>query len=254
MKCDLCSRPVVAYLKYFNRKLCKEHFVKLTEDRIRRTISKSKLFDRNEKVAVAVSGGKSSVSLLGYLVKFQEKMPLELHAIIIDEGIKGYSKKNIKKAIKSCEELGVPYELARFRDHYKITTDKKKCAYCENKRFRLLNKIARKLKANKIATAHNLDYEVQSILVKYFRGEFQAKPRKGNILLVKPLRRIPDDEIELYATLQGYKFCTAECPARTSFRCTIQDKLNELEKTHPGTKFQIQKSADGLNQLLKKQC
>lgn len=267
MKCDRCSKRAVAYLKYFDSKLCKDHFTKLTEDRIRRNISKNQLFKPNDRVAVAVSGGKDSITLLRYLHKFSKRMPLKLSGVMIDEGIKGYRDQSIPVAVETFEELEIPYVIKTFKKEFGKTLDqmlkkgdKLPCTYCGVFRRRLLNSAAKEFKANKLATGHNLDDEVQSITMNYFRGDFARMARigaktpkqRGYVQRVKPLRDVPEKEIGIYAVVSGYPIHVDECPyVRDSLRADIRDKLNQLEENHPGTKFQILKGSDNLNEILK---
>ena len=266
MKCTLCPKKPVADLRYDGRKLCESHFIQLVERRARRTISKYNLFTKNDLVAVAVSGGKDSITLLNYMKEFKKKMPLELHGIVIDEGIKGYRDSSIEIAKENFEELEIPYTIKSFKKEFGKSLDqiakkqKLVCSYCGVFRRRLLNQAARELKANKIATGHNLDDELQSALMNYFRGDFarmarigpKTEARKGFVQRVKPFYEVPEKEIGLYAILKGYKMHIEECPyAYTAMRGTIRDISNNLEEKHPGTKFQIMKGVEQLDGILK---
>ncbi|MFH1424662.1 MAG: TIGR00269 family protein [archaeon] len=266
MKCDRCSKKAVAYLRYMNRKLCTDHFIKLTDDRIRKNISKNKLFKRNDHVVMGISGGKDSVTLLRFMHKFAKQMPLRLTGIVVDEGIKGYRDESVKIAIKNFEELDVPAVIYNFKDEVGKTMDqiakkgdKIPCTYCGVIRRRIMNNAAKELKADVVATGHNLDDEVQSTVMNYFRGDFARMSRigaktptqKGYVPRVKPLREVPEKEIGLYTIVQGFPFHNDECPyVQQSLRCSIRNKLNELEAAHPGTKFQILKGVNNLMPLL----
>lgn len=268
-KCNYCSEEPVAYLKYFNGKLCKNHFCELTERRIQKNITKHELLQKNDKIAVAVSGGKDSTVLLHYLSEFRKRMPLSLFGIVVDEGIKNYRDKSIKVAKKNFKELKVPYKIVSFKKEFRKTLDeivktgeKIPCSYCGVFRRRLLNNAAKSIKADRIATGHNLDDEIQSVVMNYMRGDFARMQRigpkttagKGFVQRIKPLREIPEKEIGLYALLQNYNFYPAECPYTSdSFRGDVREHLNRLEAVHPGIKFSILKGADKLNKLLERQ-
>ena len=267
MKCALCKNEAVIHLKYFDRHLCKEHFIKLTEDRIRKNITKNNLLSKNDLVAVAISGGKDSVTVLQFLKKFSKKLPIKLYGIVIDEGIKGYRDKSAKIAVENLEELGVDYSLLKFKDKIGKTMDqiakkhlKNSCTYCGVFRRRLIENTAKEIGATKLATGHNLDDEVQSIFMNYIRGDFERMARmgpevnskKGFIPRIKILRYVPEKEVELYAKLSGFKFYPKGCPyVKGAFRNDVRNTLNELEELHPGVKFSILKGADNLLPLVK---
>ncbi len=267
MKCDLCSHKAAAYLKYFNRKLCKEHFCELTEDRIRKNLSKNELIQKNNRVAVAVSGGKDSTTLLYALADFSEKFPIELVGITIDEGIEGYRSESLKVVERNYKKLGIEYKILRYKNEVGkpmdeiVKSDKRiPCSYCGVFRRDLINKGAIQLEADKVATGHNLDDEVQSILMNYIRGDFSRLVRTGVktnadpgfVQRIKPLSTLPEKEIALYAMLREFEVHWGECPySHESFRGEIREILNKLEERSPGTKFQILHGAENLKELLK---
>ncbi|MCX8202097.1 MAG: TIGR00269 family protein, partial [Candidatus Caldarchaeum sp.] len=76
---------------YSGEKLCRKSFIKTFEKRVVRTIGRYGLLRRDDRIAVAVSGGKDSLSLLHVLKKVEENFPrAELFAVSVDEGIPGY--------------------------------------------------------------------------------------------------------------------------------------------------------------------
>ncbi|HIJ98577.1 TPA: TIGR00269 family protein [archaeon] len=266
-KCALCPQKAVVHLKYFNRKLCKQHFSELTQDRIRKNISKNELVDKNNRVAVAVSGGKDSTTLLYSLANFAEKFPIELVGITIDEGIEGYRSESLKVVEKNYKKLGIEYKILRYENEVGKPMDEivKKdqrlpCSYCGVFRRDLLNKAALEVDADKIATGHNLDDEVQSILMNYIRGDFSRLARTGTktaadtgfVQRIKPLSVVPEKEIALYAMLNNFEVYWGECPySHEAFRSEIRDTLNRWEERSPGTKYQIYNGAENLKELLK---
>lgn len=270
MKCSQCNKKAAAELKYSKQFLCKKHFNQLFEKRVRRTIRKNKLLRYDDKIAVALSGGKDSAVTLKILNELTKKVRTSsLFAITIDEGIKGYSENNIKITKKFCDELGVKHYIFSLKDEIGITMDdvvnKTKnfsnpappCSYCGVFRRNLLNIKSRELSSSKIATGHNLDDECQVMFMNFIRGDLSRVARMGTevgmiknekfVPKIKPLRECPEDEIRMYAELNKIKINPARCPyAKYAFRETIRNCLNEIEEKHPGSKFQILKSTDEL--------
>lgn len=276
MKCK-CGNEAVIYRAFEGRALCKRHFLESVDIRISRTIGQNRLIKRGEHIAVGVSGGKDSSLTLYQLKQLQPKFKLKISAILIDEGIKGYRDKTIKKARQLCKKLKVPLYIGSFKKEFDLSLDEmmKKakakrlkhplnaCTYCGVFRRHLLNKIARKIKADKLAIGHNLDDEAQSIMANWIRGDMLRAIRVGakayivkdKILVprIKPLRDVPEKETALYAILKGFDASFDECPyASESFRWEIRDMINDLEAKHSGTKFSIVKTFDRLQPSIRK--
>lgn len=275
MKCTInsCKSNAVMLRKFEGTALCEKHFYESVEKRVRKTIRMNNLIEKNDRIAVALSGGKDS-SLCLYLLKkiIDKDRRVELFAILIDEGIEGYRAHGIKAAKKLCKQLNIQLHIYSFKDEFKHTLDnilKNKnedilaCTYCGVFRRHLLNKYAKKLGATKLATGHNLDDEIQSIMANYIRGDVLRAARLGAkafvvkdkrfVPRIKPLRNNPEKENALYAVLKKLHADFSECPyAEQSFRWDIRNLINELEAKHAGTKFSILKSFDRLLPELKK--
>jgi uncharacterized protein (TIGR00269 family) len=254
--------------RYSGERLCEECFKNSIEDKVRTTISRYKMLEPNDEIVVAVSGGKDSLSLLHILLDIEKNFPqASICAVTVDEGIRGYRDEALKFAAKSCRELGIKHKIVSFRELYKVTLDelaetirgKEKtelspCSYCGVLRRCALNIVARQTKANKLATAHNLDDETQTILLNIIHGDAiriaRVKPVLDNghpklIQRVKPFCEVPEKEIALYAYLKRIRFQSISCPyAHTALRNDIRSMLNTLEEKHAGTKFAIFRSIE----------
>jgi uncharacterized protein (TIGR00269 family) len=259
---------------YSGEKLCKECFKNSIEDKVRTTISRYNMFERDDKIAVAVSGGKDSLSLLHILADIEKSFSrASICAITVDEGIKGYRGEALKFAAKNSQGLGMRHTIVSFKEMFKITLDeladivrnKKEnelspCSYCGVLRRRALNTAARQDGANKLATAHNLDDETQTILLNIIHGDAmriaRVKPvleekRPRLVQRVKPFCEVPEKEIALYAYLKKIDFQSIPCPyAHTAMRNDIRKMLDEMEEKHTGTKFAIFRSIEKIRPAL----
>jgi uncharacterized protein (TIGR00269 family) len=264
MKCQRCGKTAVVYQKYSNAHLCKTHFIEDVERKIKRDIRKFKMVERDDRIAVALSGGKDSTALLYVLHKiFQERPDIELSAISIDEGIRGYRKYTLSHAVKQTGELGIHHMIRSFEDEFGTTLDeltgKKEtaaCTLCGVLRKNLLNKAARELGATKLAIGHNLDDEAQTILMNYLRGDVDRMTRMAGtvpwmVLRIKPLRSIPEKEVALYGFLNNLPVSLDECPYATeALRNEIREMLNNYEVKHPGTKYSLLGGFDAISEAL----
>jgi len=263
---------------YSGEKLCAKCFIGSIEDKVRATVAKYEMFQHDDKIMVAVSGGKDSVTLLHILAKMEKDYPkASLYAVTVDEGIKGYRDEALKFAVKNCRKLGVEHRVTSFKDLFgvkldelvKIIEEKTRvksgltpCAYCGVLRRRALNVAAREAGADKLATAHNLDDETQTILLNMVHGDalriarvkpFLTERHLKLVQRVKPLCEVPEKEIAFYAYLRRIEFQGVPCPyAVTALRNDIRVMLNRMEEKHAGLKFTLFKSAERIRPALER--
>jgi uncharacterized protein (TIGR00269 family) len=217
----------------------------------------------NDHLAVGVSGGKDSLSLLYILSKLRKYRPqTSLTAVTVDEGIRGYRDEALQIAKSICKKLEVPIHIVSFKEFYGFTLDEivekanKKddrtltaCAYCGVLRRRAINVGARQIKATKVATAHTLDDEVQTVMMNILRGDIarlaKEKPVSDEVhplfvQKIKPFCEIPERESALYAYIKKIDFQDTPCPyASEALRNDIRGMLNRMEEKHAGTKFTV---------------
>ncbi len=273
--CTLCRRKEAVFMRrYSGEKLCGRCFCKSIESKVRGTISKYEMFEPKDKIMVAVSGGKDSVTLLHILTKIEKAFPdAALSAVTVDEGIKGYRDEALKVAKKNCRKLGVKHVVTSFKEMYGYTLDeivnlirnkKKKgltpCSYCGVLRRRALNTAAREAGVDKLATAHSLDDETQTMLLNIIHGDALRIARAKPVLTVihpklvqrvKPVCEVPEKEIAFYAYLRRIEFQSIPCPyAQTALRNDIRTMLNRMEEKHAGTKFTVFRSVERIRPAL----
>ena len=276
--CTLCKRREPVYSRpYSGEILCAKCFSKSIEDKTKATIARYKMFEPTDKIAVAVSGGKDSVTLLHILSKFEKSFPkASLCAVTVDEGIRGYRDEAIRFAAGNCRKLGIEHFMTSFKDVFGVQLDElvnllrnksrpksealSPCAYCGVLRRRALNLTARQAKADKLALAHNLDDEVQTILLNIMHGDAPRIARVKPVLeeshpmfvpRVKPLVEVPEKEIAFCAYLKKIEFQSVPCPyATTAMRNDIRFMVNRMEEKHSGTKFTILKSIERIRPAL----
>jgi uncharacterized protein (TIGR00269 family) len=235
--------------------LSREEFNKNLILRVKDVINDYELFKDGDKIAIALSGGKDSVLTLHLLHKFREEFNIKLVAISIDEGISGYRKEGIKIARENADSLGIKLVEKSFAQEFGCHLDDMACNYqsscipCGVFRRYLLNKTAHQLDADKVATGHNLDDEVQSFLMSFAKADHRRFSKFGPKLeqihpklipRIKPLWKILEKEVGTWAVLNKVPVHFAECPyAHQSLRAKIKNYLNILEEDHPGTKMAI---------------
>ena len=259
---------------YSGEKLCGRCFCKSIENKVRGTISKYEMFEPKDKIMVAVSGGKDSVTLLHIMTKIEQAFPnATLSAVTVDEGIKGYRNEALKVAKEICQKLGVSHVITSFKGMYGCTLDEivnliqngeekrlTPCSYCGVLRRRALNTSAREAGIDKLATAHSLDDETQTILLNIIHGDALRIARAKPVLTVahpklvqrvKPLCEVPEKETAFYAYQRKIEFQSIPCPyAQTALRNDIRTMLNRMDEKHAGTKFTIFRSMEKIRPAL----
>jgi len=279
VSCMLCKRRDAVYMRpYSGEKLCPKCFIGSIEDKVRATIAKYEMLQPNDKIMVAVSGGKDSITLLHILAKIEKDYPkASLHAVTVDEGIRGYRDQALKFAVKNCQNLGVEHIVTSFKDLFGAKLDKlvkliqektpaksrlTPCAYCGVLRRRALSVAAREAGADKLVTAHNLDDETQTILLNMFHGDalrlarvkpFLSERHAKLVQRAKPLCEVPEKEIAFYAYLRRIEFQGVPCPyASTALRNDMRVMLNRMEERHAGIKFTLFRSAERIRPALER--
>ena len=260
-----CKNPAIIHQKYSGLHLCEAHFVDDVERKVKKEMRKGLMVERGDKIAVALSGGKDSSALLYMLKKvFCGRNDLQFFAIAVDEGIKDFRMLTLRNAEKIANELEIELFTFSFAEEFGFTLDEvaskgfeqAPCTFCGVLRRKILDKKARELGATKVATAHNLDDEVQSIQINYIRGDMDRLRRlRGRreefVPRIKPLRNILEKESALYALVAGIPIATIHCPyAERSFRFTVKRMLNEFEMKHAGTKYAMMRGYERLLQFL----
>jgi len=269
--CSACkTREAFFHRRYSGETLCRKCFTQSIEDKVRATITRYRMLSFNDHLAVAVSGGKDSLSLLCILAKLKRFRPkTTLIAVTVDEGIAGYRNEALEIAAEKCEKLEIPHHIVSFKDLYGFTLDElilkarskgltelTACAYCGVLRRKAINIGARQVHASKVATAHTLDDEAQTILMNILRGDVvrlaKEKPVTSQVhpLLVqkiKPFCEIPEKESALYAYVKKIRFQDTPCPyAGEALRNDVRWMLNRMEAKHAGTKFTLMKALERL--------
>jgi len=265
-KCMVCGREAIFLRNYSGETLCKRCYIGSIEKKVKTTISCYNMFDPEDRIAVAVSGGKDSLSLLHILHRIELKFPRsELVAITVNEGISGYREEAIEIASGNCKILHVEHVITSFKELYghdldeivEIAEEKgdlSPCSYCGVLRRKALNMVAKEIGSDKLAIAHTLDDEAQTGLLNVIHGDISRIGRVGPVLegdfvgfvsRVKPLCEVPEREVALFAFLKGIEFQSASCPYRgEALRNDIRIFLNRLETEHPGIKYTVLRSLE----------
>ncbi|MFA4854582.1 MAG: ATP-binding protein [Candidatus Omnitrophota bacterium] len=207
-----------------------------------------------DKIAVAVSGGKDSLTLLRLLLDRKAFVPIKYDVVAIHIDM-GYPKSISGKLEKYFKKLNVEYQIIKSDTLKKTEKSKINCFWCSWNRRKELFIAANKLGCAKIALGHHLDDIIETVLLNlFFRGEISSMvPKqelfKGKITLIRPLAYVEERLIIRFAREAKLGHDTCVCPhSVTSNRNRVGRIIRELEKVCPDIKKNIFRSVKRVKQ------
>ena len=256
MKCDRCENTAAYTRRYSGESLCGECFSASIVRKTARTISHHNMIRRGDDVAVAVSGGKDSLSLLHVLHQLSGRGGYSIRAVTVDEGIPGYRDEALEIAREYCSSLGVECSMTSYEELYGATleetlgrTEGGSCSVCGVLRRRAIDHLARG--ADVVATAHNMDDHIQTFLINLMSGDTSKIGRNASPKRIKPFCRIYESEIVFYAFINDIPFQTEPCPhADEGMRTDIRRFLNEMEERRSGIKNGMYRSIERISECV----
>jgi cytoplasmic tRNA 2-thiolation protein 1 len=274
MLCSKCQKSESVYRRtYSGEYLCKKCFIRSIEDKTAKTIAKYSMINYGDTVAVGVSGGKDSLSLLYVLKMLFDQHPNnsnELVAVTIDEGIRGYRDESLQIVKEYCARLGVKNRVLSYKSLFGIDMDEamvlrpsekmSSCSMCGTFRRRAIDIAAETVEADVVATAHNLDDQLQTFMINLLAGDVERigwihpNPVKyaSRMKKVKPFIDIYEYEIAFYALQREIPFQSEECPyMNESIRTDLREFFNKLEKERPGIKHNTYNSMMKISKTLR---
>lgn len=224
--------------------------------KMRQAINDYNLIENGDKIAVGLSGGKDSVTLLNLLNAYKKFSPekFELIAITLNPG--GVDNSPLYKL---CKDLNVPfYEIQT--DINKIVFDLRKeknpCSLCANLRRGALNSTAQKLGCNKVALGHHKDDAIETLLLSmFYEGRINCfSPKtfmaKNNLSLIRPMVYINEGSIKNLVKKYNFPVIKNPCPADgKTKRQEIKEFINEMNMKIPGFKKNIFGSLTNAKQM-----
>lgn len=263
MRCSFCGGDEVVYSYSFGLSLCEKCLVEYVERKVLSVVRGYRLIEKRDHVAAALSGGKDSTTLILILSKLREVLDFELTPVIVDEGIAGYRDLLLKHAVGISRRLGLKPEVIKFDEVFGFPLDEvvevgrgmgyAPCTICGVLRRYAINRGAREIGADKLATGHNLDDEIQTFVMNVIHGHITNIARSGLamdvirrrrlVARIKPLFFNEDRENAVYSFIKGVYPPVAECPyAPMSARYEYRRFVNRLEARWMGTKMRILRS------------
>ncbi len=251
MKCRRCPAKATVQLRSHNSAFCRECFIFFFQRGVQRAIEREHMFTPDEKVLVAVSGGKDSLALWDVLVD----LGYATEGLYLGLGIGAYSAESQRKAEAYATRRGLALRVVALEDEGEglavpeasAFTRRPPCAACGTFKRHHFDRAALTGGFQVLATGHNLDDEAARLLGNVLHWQLPYLAKQQPVLepshakfvrKVRPLYRISEYESATYAFLRGIDYVVEECPnSHGATQLAYKDLLNRLEHVMPGTKL-----------------
>ena len=224
-----------------------------------KAIADFSLIEEGDRIAVAVSGGKDSYTLLLLLEDLRRRAPVrfELVAVNIDSGYPGYRSDTIEKFF---QDHGFSYRMVP-SEHYAIIQEKRRpgssyCSICSRLKRGALYEAAQTLGCNKLALGHHQDDFIETLLLnQFFVGSLKSMAASmladnGVITVIRPLVYLPEEDIITFsrqAELPVVCCCCPVCGTADMQRKRMKRLLKELQADIPHVKSSLLKSLSNVH-------
>lgn len=215
---------------------------------IRKAVDDYNMIEEGDRIAVGLSGGKDSITLLmglKALQRFYDKH-FDLVAISINPGFDFFNSQFLRK---TCEEIGVSYieEESHIKEIvFDIRKEKNPCSLCANLRRGILNSVAIANNCNKIALGHNEDDVLETFFLNLlYAGNLStfaptSYMDRSKITLIRPMIYIPEKEVRKFVKRQSIEVMPKVCPMDgISKRESIKELIAKLVKDIPTVRANV---------------
>lgn len=211
----------------------------------RKAVDEYQMIEEGDHIAVGISGGKDSLTLLYALHGLKRFYPkhFELSAITVDLGFEDFDLSPIQKL---CKEMDIPYTIVK-SDIYNILFNVRKetnpCSLCAKMRKGALNEAIKAAGCNKIAYAHHKDDIVETMLLSLiFEGRFHSFSPKTyldrmDLTVIRPIMFVDEMDVIGFQHKYDLPVVKSKCPVDGyTKRQYAKELVRQLNTEHPGTK------------------
>lgn len=212
---------------------------------VRRAVDDYAMIEEGDKIAVGISGGKDSLTLLYALQGLQRFYPkhFEIHAVTVDLG---FQNLNLEKIKSLCRELAVEYTILHTDIARIIFEDRREtnpCSLCAKMRKGALNQAMKEIGCKKVAYAHHKDDIVETMLMSLiYEGRFHTFAPvtfldRTEITVIRPLMYMNEADVIGFVNKYNVPVVKSPCPADGyTKREYVKELLRKLNLENPGVK------------------
>lgn len=214
----------------------------------RQAVDKYQMIQEGDKIAIGISGGKDSLTLLYALVNLQKFYPkhFDLIAITVDLGYKGFDLSGIQKL---CKKLQVEYHVISTQIGAIVTQkymENSPCALCAKLRKGALNDMAKNFGCNKVAYGHHMDDVIETMMLSLiYEGRFCSFwpvtfLDKSQLTLIRPMIYVPEADVRGFEHKYSLPVTKNPCPMDGSTkREYVKSLLHQMNTDNPGVKKRL---------------
>lgn len=214
----------------------------------RQAVDEYEMIQEGDKIAVGISGGKDSLTLLYALVNLQRFYPkhFDLVAITVDLGYGGFDLTDIKKL---CEDLNVQYHIVSTKIGEMVSSDTLEgspCSLCARLRKGALNDYAKELGCNKVAYGHHMDDVIETMMLSLiYEGRFCSfwpvtYLDKTGLTVIRPMLYVPEADVKGFENKYALPITKNPCPIDGSTkREYVKTLIRQLNIDNPGVKKRL---------------
>lgn len=215
---------------------------------VRKALDDYHMIEENDKIAVGISGGKDSLTLLYALSGLRRFYPkhFDIHAVTVDLG---FNNLNLDKIKALCEELNVEYTIIK-TDIAQIIFEERKesnpCSLCAKMRKGALNTAIKEAGCNKVAYAHHKDDVVETMLMSLiFEGRFHTFSPvtyldRMDLTVIRPLIYMNEADVIGFVNKYNVPVVKSPCPADgNTKREYVKNLLRDINLETPGVKARM---------------
>jgi uncharacterized protein (TIGR00269 family) len=250
MKCTRCRERAEVHLRAHNSAFCRPCFIGYFRRHVERAITHEQMFTRDDRLLVAVSGGKDSLALWDVLIE----LGYTTTGLYLGLGIGEYSDQSQVRVEAFAAARNLPLVVRTLADEgpglavpsVARSTRRVPCAACGAMKRHFFDAAAHEGGFDVLVTGHNLDDEAARLLGNVLRWQRDRLARQRPVLearakfvrKVKPLYLLSEYETAVYAFMRRIDYVVEECPnAAGATQLLYKDALNRLEVSSPGTKL-----------------
>ncbi|HNQ47030.1 MAG TPA: ATP-binding protein [Syntrophorhabdus sp.] len=219
-----------------------------TSKKVGKAIWDYRMLQEGDKVLVAVSGGKDSISLVKIMKDRTKFVPIkyDVMACFVDMGFKWVNKDIL---IRYFEEESIPFVIAHPPESWKGDEESFGCFWCSWNKRKALFDTAHNLGCTKIAFAHHMDDIIETMLLNlFFQGEIGTMQPfqdmfEGDLAIIRPLAYVEEKELLKLSRQMNLPIIASACPhSKTSKRYLLKGMIAELKKHNRNVKKNIFRS------------
>lgn len=211
----------------------------------RKAVDDYQMIQAGDKIAVGISGGKDSLTLLYAMANLRRFYPkkFSLIAITVDLGYEGFDLTEVRKI---CENLDVEYHVVPTEIAKIIFSDKNEsspCSLCAKMRKGALNQAIKELGCNKVAYAHHMDDMIETMFLSMiFEGRFYSFSPVTfldgmELTVIRPMMYVSEAEVKGFRNKYNLPVVTNPCPVDgATKRQYAKDLIRQINLDHPGAK------------------